>query len=324
MTEQTSITPYERFKNIVKKEDVQARFKDILNQRGPAFLASLISVVSGNDALQKCEPATILTSAAKAAILNLPIEQSLGFAYIVPFGKDATFVLGYKGMIQLAIRTSMYEAINATNIYEGEAIREDRLTGKIVLNGNRTGDKVTGYVAYFKLRNGFEKYHYMSVEQVTAHAKKYSKSYGNGRSAWTTNFDDMGKKTVLRLLLGRYGLMSIDMQDTDDATLPVVSDDNDPRFAMPEFGDVVDGEAHEVVEQEAQTEQAEPNVFDAVVAHGLSDNEFAAREALKHCTTGCDTGEKAVAWMRLYRGWRDMGGTVEQAAKAANNGEVPK
>ena len=243
-----AITKYDQFKITLRSEAVRERFQAILDERADVFMSSLLSVVAGNDALQRCEPASILTSAAKAAILNLPIEPSLGFAYIVPFKNDATFILGYKGYIQLAIRTSAYDAINATEIYEGEQVVENRLTGEITLNGKRSGDEVIGYAAYFRLNNGFEKYKYMSVDDIHKHAKTYSKSYGNQRSAWTTNFDDMGKKTVIRQLLSKYGLLSINMQDAD---VPLVSSGDNGRLTemedivVPEFGDIVEGQTVE-------------------------------------------------------------------------------
>ena len=371
MSDQTAITPYDRFKTVLQGDQVQARFRDILDKRSPAYLASLLSVVAGNNALQACKPASILTSAAKAAILNLPIEPALGFAYIVPFKDEAIFILGYKGYIQLALRTSVYVAINAVEIYQGEQIVENRLTGEITLNGKRTGDEVTGFAAYFKLKNGFEKFIYMTIDDVHSHAKKYSKSYGNSRSAWTTDFNAMGKKTVLRLLLGKYGLLSIDMQDADvpfvDATGGNGRLTEMPDLTVPSFDDVIDGQMADPGAEQASSEQIMPlddeiialpsdpetvvgdedrpasqdanvkapaaqastngkdTVYQAVVDAGLSENVHAAKETLnRYCKTGYSSVEQAIAWMRLYRGWRELGGDPKQAAEAANKGEEPK
>jgi recombination protein RecT len=316
MSDQTAITPYNRFQRLVVSDNVQQRFKDLLGKRTAGFMSSLLSVVAGSNALQNADPATIFTAAAKAAILQLPIEPALGFAYIVPFKGNATFIIGYKGLIQLAIRSAQYLAINAALVYEGERVLEDRLTGNVKLNGQRTGDAVIGYVAYFKLRNGFEKYVYMSRLDIEVHAKRYSKSYGDPKSAWTTNFDDMGKKTVLRLLLGKYGLLSIEMQDEDDASLPVVgADPDDPRFQTPDlsvpgFDDVIEGET-------------KPDVLDQIVELHLSENRHAAEKALQKANPSYDTDDKKVAWMRVYRGWRDAGSNSNDAAKAANSGQMP-
>lgn len=276
----TAIVEYTKFKSLVQGDDVQARFKALLNKRGPAFLASLLSVVGNDNKLMECEPSSILTSAAKAAILNLPIEPALGFAYIVPFKKRATFILGYKGMIQLAIRTGQYNTINATEIYEGEEVIVDRLTGLVKLNGKRTGNTVTGYISFFKLKNGFEKFLHMDTDSVLRHAEQYSKAYqygmreGKKDSPWFTDFDGMGKKTVLRLLLGKYGLMSIDMQDSDTPPDPALADD--PRFEMPNFDDVIDGQSQDAPPEDEQEKQYEiPQPLDDVPLELSYPPEFA-------------------------------------------------
>src|SRR3990167_4311972 len=123
----TAITPYNRFKELVKSDHVQERFQQLLDKRASEFLGSLLSLVSADKNLLECEPATIFAAAAKAAILRLPIAKELGYAWIIPFKRDATFVIGYKGLIQLAIRTAQYLSINATEIYEGEEIVEDQI-----------------------------------------------------------------------------------------------------------------------------------------------------------------------------------------------------
>ena len=155
MTDQ-KLTKYDQFKTTMRGDGARERFEAILKEKAVPFMSSLLSVVSGNDALQKCEPNSILTAAAKAAILELPIEPSLGYAFVVPFGKEATFILGYKGYVQLALRTSSYEVINATVIYQGEQIVEkDRLTGELKLNGSKTSDEVIGFAAYFRQKSGY-------------------------------------------------------------------------------------------------------------------------------------------------------------------------
>lgn len=331
MSDQTAITPYSRFRDILKNDDVQERFRQLLDKRAPEFLSGLLSLVNAEQKLLSCQPSSILSAAAKAAILRLPIAKELGFAYIVPFKDTATFILGYKGMIQLALRTGQYHAINAAEIYEGEEIIVDRLTGGIKLNGKRNGDTVTGYVAYFKLKNGFEKFIYLSKQDTERHALRYSKSYqygmngGKKDSAWFTNFDDMGKKTVLRILLSRYGLMSIEMQDEDAP--PLIG--NDPRITgeqdipVPAFDDVLEGHFEDAGESEAEPVTA-VNIYDAVVVAGLSENEFAAKNALAKAKPEPTTGDEAVAWMRAYRGWRDIGADSKKAAEYANKGEMPK
>ena len=322
--------PYDQFKLAIRGDAVRERFEIILKERSEAFLSSLLSVVANDNALQKCDTGSILTAAAKAAILDLPVEKSLGFAWIVPFGKKAEFILGYKGYIQLALRTSAYEVINATPIYVGEKVIVNRLTGNITLNGKQTSDEVIGYASYFQMKNGFEKYRYMTVDEVHAHAKRYAKSYGNPKSNWTTNFDSMGLKTVIRQLLSKWGLLSIKMQDAD---MPLVSADNgrltDPEdMVVPPFEDIIEGEAVDVeTPTEPETEQSSHDsdyMCQAIVDAKLSVNVHAAKAALKYCTIDDPSTEEAVAWMRLYRGWKDLGMTTQVAADGANEGKIPQ
>jgi recombination protein RecT len=154
--------------------------------------------------------------ALKAAILKLPIIKSLGFAYIVPYKNKAgvlvpQFQIGYKGLIQLGMRTGQYRIINADEVYEGEYVSKNKLTGEFDLSGEQKSEKITGYFAYFEMLNGFSKTLYMTVEKVTAHAQKYSKSFTTVNSPWKTEFDAMAKKTMLRGLLGHWGILSVEM-----------------------------------------------------------------------------------------------------------------
>ena len=144
--------------------------------------------------------------------MNLPLVKGLGFAYVVPYKNVPTFIVGYKGMIQLAQRSGQYRFLNADAVYEGETVKVNRLTGQFEIMGVKTSDKAIGYFAYFQLINGFEKYFYMTVDEVNAYARKYSKAYDSG--PWKTEFDAMAKKTVLRRIL-KYGPMSTDMQNVE-------------------------------------------------------------------------------------------------------------
>jgi recombination protein RecT len=175
-----------------------------------------------------------------AATLDLPINQNLGFAYIIPYGTEATFQLGYKGFIQLAQRTGLYKTINAAEVYEGEIKYRNRITGEIEFDfEGKTSDKIIGYVSYFKLINGFERFLYMTVDDVKKHAKKFSKTYGRNGSIWTTEFDAMALKTVTKLNLSKYGVLSIEMQkalETDSAVINGVEDEPNVSFVdNPEY-----------------------------------------------------------------------------------------
>ncbi len=211
--------PIERLKNILAAESVQEQFKSVLKENAGAFVASIIDLYNTDRTLQMCNPKNVVMEALKAASLKLPINKQLGFAWIVPYrdGKTGqyipTFQLGYKGYIQLCMRTGAYRYINADVIYEGELVRHDKLTGEIEIDpAQRTSDKKVGYFAFIETLNGFRKTLYMSVEEVIRHAQQYSKSYGNKNSVWATDFDSMALKTCLRLLLSKYGIMSVEMQ----------------------------------------------------------------------------------------------------------------
>jgi len=216
-------------KNLFSKETVQKKFQELLGTRAQGFISSVLQVVNSNDYLAKADPKTIYTSAMMAAALDLPINQNLGFAYIVPYGGregvQAQFQMGWKGFVQLAQRTGEYKSINAIKIDEGQFVSYNPLTEELKLDFDKeeTG-KTAGYCARFKLLNGFEKIVYWSKEKVEAHAKKYSQSYERKSSAWQTNFDAMAKKTVLKNALSQYGILSVDMQKAIISDQAVIQD----------------------------------------------------------------------------------------------------
>ena len=197
---------------LVAQADIKARFEELLGKKAPGFISSLLAVVNNNKLLAKANPKTVIAAGAMAASLDLPINQNLGFAYIIPYKDEAQFQMGYKGYIQLAMRTGQYQTINAAEVYEGEIVKQNRFTGEYEF-GEKTSDKIVGYIAYFKLINGFEKYLYMSIEEMQAHAKKFSKNYKGGTDKWgLTDFHSMAIKTVLKRLISKYGILSIEMQ----------------------------------------------------------------------------------------------------------------
>lgn len=198
-------------KGIMKAPSVQEQFNNVLKENAGVFTASIIDLYNGDKYLQECDPKQVVMEALKAAVLKLPINKSLGFAYIVPYKGVPQMQIGYKGLIQLAMRTWQYRIINADKVYEGEFQRKNKLTGEFDLDGTRTSDKIVGYFAHIEMLNGFAKTLYMTKEEVTAHAKKYSKTFNNPKTPWTTEFDGMAIKTVLRGLLSHYGFLSVEM-----------------------------------------------------------------------------------------------------------------
>ena len=194
---------------------IRQKFIEVLDKGANGFISSLLSLVKADKQLQSANPKTVMAAAMTAATLKLPINPTLGLAYIIPYKGEATFQIGYKGLIQLAERTGQYRTINASVVYEGQVKGIDFITGEIE-RGERISDKVVGYVAYIEFINGFKKTLYMSKEEMEHHAKTYSQSYRGGyNSVWKSNFDAMALKTVLKQLISKYGIMSIDMQSAD-------------------------------------------------------------------------------------------------------------
>lgn len=202
----------QNFKNVINDKTIRAQIKNSLHENAGAFMSSMIDLYVGDPYLQQCrDPREVVFQCLKAASLKLPIVKSLGFAYVVPYGGVPTFIIGYKGLIQLAQRSKEYKTINADVVYEGEYVGYDKLSGAIDLSGERTSDNVVGYFAYFKLINGFEKTLYMTKEDMVAWRKNYSKTKSE-QTPWYKEFDKMAIKTVLRRLIGTYGPMTNEIQ----------------------------------------------------------------------------------------------------------------
>lgn len=205
---------------LLKADSVGDQFKSCLGESSRTFTASILSVYSTNDKLAECQPKDVIKEALIAASLNLPIIPSLGFAYIIPYNRKVgnswvsvpQFQIGYKGIIQLALRSGQYKTVNTDVVYKGQLRSRELLTGYLDLSGEAESQEVIGYFAYLELLNGFVKTIYYTKEQVDAHAKRYSKTYGRAGSVWATNFDAMALKTVLKALLNTYGILSVDMQ----------------------------------------------------------------------------------------------------------------
>lgn len=199
---------------------VQQKLAEVVSGNSKQFTASLLSVVNNNSLLAKADSNSIMTAAMKAAVLNLPIEPSLGFAYIVPYKNQAQFQIGYRGLIQLAIRSGQVKNINAGVIYASQFVSYDPIFEELKLDLTKpaTGD-VAGYFASLELTNGFRKMTYWTLEQVTAHGKRFSKTFTSG--PWKTDFDAMAQKTLLKDLISKYAPLSTDMQEAvvaDNAT----------------------------------------------------------------------------------------------------------
>lgn len=207
--------------NILANETMKRKFTDILGKKAPAFMASIISLYNSDTKFQNVDGYSVVNSALLAATLDLPINKEFGFAWIIPYGKQAQFQIGYKGYVQLALRTGQYRNLNVVEIHEGELKKFNPLTEEIELDFTaKTSDDIIGYAFYMRLLNGFEKTIYWSEADIMAHAKRFSKTFKNG--PWQTDFNEMAKKTVLKNGLTKWGILSVEMQkaiEVDQATV---------------------------------------------------------------------------------------------------------
>ena len=236
----------------VRQDAVSQRLNDLLGKRAPQFVTSLVAAANANKMLNNCKPESVVSAALIAASMDLPINQNLGFAYLIPYknkdGEVCQFQMGYKGFIQLAQRSGFYKTINASEVKEGEIVGFNRLSGEIEFNwieneAEREKAKAVGYVAYFRLLNGFEKSLYMTVDELNAHAKKYSKNFAKYNSGlWADDFDSMAKKTVLKLLISKFGPLNTQLQKAiaEDQTVDGEYDDNPTR--KPELSEAQEAE----------------------------------------------------------------------------------
>lgn len=273
------------FDKIVNGGYVQNQLTQIMGNNAGSFSSSMIELFSQDSGLQECDPKAVVREAMKAASLRLPLAKSLGRAYVLPFKNKGvatpTFVIGWKGLVDLAVRTGQYETINAICIYKGEITGQDKLSGFISLDGLRESNEVVGYLGYFKLNTGFKKMVYMTVEQMAHYGKTYAPTlkfskitegeliqkaqeqseHGPqaGAIGWFGDFNAMGLKTVVRKVLS-WGPMSIELQnaissdsDYDKSAEEVREADN--AAPKPVFSKIIEEvKAEEIKEEEDNNE----------------------------------------------------------------------
>lgn len=259
-----------KFQAVMNNSYYQTLLQNTLKENKGTFTTSLMELATSDEKLLQCAPNALMAEALKAASLHLPLNKQLGQCYILPFKNHGvmtpTLVVGTKGYLQLAMRTGKYETINSDVVYEGELKGYDKVTGNLDLSGVRTSNVPIGYFAYMKMKNGFSKLLYMSLDEVCLYAKQYSptvkfsdkatpaslkelalKQAASGVSdgvGWYSNFESMALKTVLRRLLSKWGELSIENNDIlniDEA--PSAEQQRDEEFA----------EAKEVIEVDAET-----------------------------------------------------------------------
>lgn len=237
------------------QEAIKANVESVVGVKdSQRFISSVVSAVQTNPTLSECTNSSILSAALLGHSLNLPQSPQIGMFYMVPFKNkkkikdsngreqtvevtEATFQLSYRGMLQLAMRSGQYKAMNVTDIREGELVAYNPIEDSYEFKPEtdftkRSSIKIVGYYAFFEMINGFKKGIYWTIEQLDAHAKKYSASYRNGWSSsiWKSDFDAMAKKTMLRQLISKWGIMSVDMEKAYTGDQAVIREDGTPDY----------------------------------------------------------------------------------------------
>lgn len=299
VTTKKALTPAQQavmsFTNSVNGNYVQNQLKQVLGKNSGTFATSLVEVFTNDTQLQKCDQKKVVQEAIKAATLKLPLNKQLGYAYIVVYNNwdkaarkaipTPTLILGWKGLLQLALRSGQYRNINADIVYEGELKGKDKLSGAIDLSGDKISERVKGYFAHFETINGFKKTLFMSLNDMANYALKYSPTFKRnteknplpsidqlcdmandqaingptGKIGWEGDFNSMAIKTVLRRLLGKYGYLSIEMMNAlseDEASSPTEQRDDENSEQKPVFDAqaVEEAQAEEVKDDQPNEE----------------------------------------------------------------------
>lgn len=225
------------FNQTITNVKTQEYLASVLGENKQAFINNMTALVSNDKALQVCEPTTLMFAGLKATALGLPLDNNLGFAYVLPYRNtkenktEAQLQLGYKAIVQLAIRSKQFETINVTDVREGELKKRNRMTGEIEMewiedDATRSKLPIIGYIGYFKLLSGYSKTTYWSVEELKQHGAKYSQTFKKGYGVWKDNFDAMCKKTVLKLMLNKGDApMSVEIQQAIKYDQSVIIDE---------------------------------------------------------------------------------------------------
>lgn len=256
-----------QLKSALNAPSVRQKFEEMLGKRSSQFMTSITSVVSNNALLQKADVNSIIMGSAVAASMDLPLNANLGYAALVPFNsKDGCFAqlqVMVKGWTELFLRSGQCQSIICETVYEGQLVKKNKFTGEYVFDEDaKTSDKIIGFMAYFRLTNGFEKYEYMTIEEIKAHAQKFSQTFRRGSGIWKDHFEEMAKKTVLKRLITKWAPKSIEMQRMAMFDQSVVNGDiNDIDNAQAVYADNQKEERHERGEvtefEEVDTETSE-------------------------------------------------------------------
>lgn len=234
-------TGLQKFNAMLENTRTQEYLTNVLGEKKQTFVSNMVALVSSNKALSECDPSTIMFSCLKATALGLPLDPALSMAWVLPYRDNknnttvATFQLGAKAYTQLALRTAKYKKINVRDVREGEIVGEDFVSGEMEfrkIEKDREKAPIVGYVAMFELINGFSKQLYMSNEEIDAHAKRFSQTYRKGYGLWADKDmrPKMAEKTVLKLLLSKWGILSVEMEQAIKSDSAVLGENNSVRY----------------------------------------------------------------------------------------------
>lgn len=273
-------------KQALATDSIQKRFADMLGKKSAGFLTSIMNVYQNNKLLQEADTNSIILAAGQAAALDLPINPNLGLSAIIPFkdGKSgkttATFQIMRDGWMDLCLRTGQFVYIANEPVYKGELVKKNRFTGEYIFDEDkRESDEIIGYMASFKLTNGYQKTVYWSVEEVKKHALRFSQTYKRGFGLWKDDFNSMALKTVLKHLLKKYAPKSIELItaiESDQASFS--GDAKDLGNARPTYTDsneVIDAEAEEIITEQGEVVDASSGeVLKAKTEQKKEDTDF--------------------------------------------------
>ena len=227
------LTPFDAIKNYFNSDGITKKFEQLLGKKSSGFITSVMQIVASNKDLSQCDPQSIYNAAATAAILDLPLNNNLQFAALIPYkdnktGKtSAQMQIMWRGFAQLAQRSGKFSTINVTDVRQGELVSRNRLTGECIFKWEqddivRANLPIIGFVSYFRLTNGFEKPLYKTVAELRAHGAKYSKTYNRSDGKWNTDFEAMCAKTVIKENLQKWAPLSIEMAQSFQADQAVI------------------------------------------------------------------------------------------------------
>lgn len=302
----TNITEKQRpFKDLIADPKVQERFDKMLGENSTAFLMSVLNCVQNNKQLAECEPQSVLMASAVAGTLNLPVDPSLGQAYIIPYNvntktpqgwvkvKKAQFQIGYKGLIQLGHRSKQFRGLNVSDVREGEFKSVNRLTGEFEFEWNQNQDErknlpLVGYVAYFELVNGFSKAMYMTTKELHHHGRTYSKTYNNDKGRWKIDFEGMASKTVLKLLIDKFAPKTVEMQKAITTDQAIIENFEGNKLNYVDNNKIID------LEELAKERHASLKKF-------FDDNEFDLSEEDRMNVVRVIDDEEMLSYEKVYK-----------------------